>query len=105
MTEKLLAKELEEATKNWKLPEKHGDAEEIQLFTIETDDPEALNKFLGLFGACLLKCEGDTKFQQTADESFVIWTQTNGPYVYQMVLANETVGQNCRPFDPNEEEE
>ena len=105
MTKKLLAKEFEEASKDWELPEKHNDVDEVQLFTIETDDPEALNKFLELFGACLLKCEGETKFQQLADESFVIWTQTNGPYVYQMVLANETVGQNCRPVDLNEEEE
>lgn len=103
MTEKLLAKEFEEASENWKLPEKHGDADEIQLFTIETDDPEALNKFLELFNARLMRYDNG-EFQQEGLD-FLIYTKTNGPYVYQMVLANETVGQNCRPFDPNEEKE
>lgn len=104
LTNKLSAEEFERASKDWELPEKHNDTDEIQLFTIETDDPEALDEFLKLFGAHLLKCKGGTKFQQLADESFVIWTRTNGPYVHQMILSNETVGRNCRPLDLNEEE-
>ncbi|MEE8308578.1 MAG: hypothetical protein V3R81_15020, partial [Gammaproteobacteria bacterium] len=62
-------------------------------------------EFLKLFGAHLVTCERGSKFQQLADEAYVIWTRVNGPYVYQMVLANETVGRNCQPFDLGGEED
>ena len=104
MDNKLSAGEFEEASVDWKLPEKNEDSSEVQLFTIETDEPHALDKFLKLFGAHLVTCERGSKFQRLNDETYVIWTKVNSPYVYQMVLANETVGRNCQPFDMGEEE-
>jgi hypothetical protein len=108
MTDKLTADEFEEASKGWKLPEKHDDADEVSFYTVETDDPQALDDFLRLFAgqpkepgerpesnSFLIK--DDDGFVKT-DGKFVIYTKTNGPYIYMMVNGHD-LGGNITPLE------
>lgn len=78
------------------LPEKHDNTEEVQLFSVESPDPDALDNFLKLFGAYLVRRD-DGEFARL-DTAYIIYTVTNGPYIYQMVMENG-LGQNIKTLE------
>lgn len=78
------------------LPEKHDELEEVQLFSVESADPDALDAFLKLFGAYLVR-QDNGEFARL-DTAYIIYTVTNGPYIYQMVMEND-LGQNIKTLE------
>lgn len=108
MTDKSLAEKFEEASKGWVLPAKNDEGSEVQYFTVETDDPQALDDFLKLFGgprgegeerefASYLVTDEYGDFAQIAN-AFVVYTKVNGPYIHQMISQHDL----CRSIKPLE---
>lgn len=81
------------------LPAKHDD-DEVQLFYVDTEDPETLDEFLDLFGASLMKHDSGS-YTQDPIGTFIVHTVTNGMYVRTM-LGESDLCDNIRNYGENE---